>query len=426
MNLGRFFQRLALYRASRNVPLWVLVALAVGFYLLAGIGEAHAQTYVCGAGGGCNPQQAYSECMAQQAAYADPAVRPNLDPSTNRCETTANPATATSGKWQGKTNFDGSTNWSGGSERYWSVGCPVGTEWNDATKTCGDPPPTPEECLARTNLGSMSSTGSSGTTCSDGCTFEPDQVERIGVQIGTGPMIYTAPSWKATGGTCTAGPANEPTPLVNDQACLDAGNGMTMCLRADGMHCASASTGKQICWRPGETGTKTTDDVAQKRVPGTNPATPPTPPEGETFNQGPSTTTTTDKNGTTVTTTTTNFTTTGGTDAGGEDSGVPGDGSGGDGAGEGDDLADCEGCDTSDGSAGHEGDTIWGADETLEFAADEAGLGYGTTCPAVPDIGLLSSAGGLDWAGLCEVLQALGLIILAAAHMHALYILLEA
>lgn len=307
--------------------------------------------------------------------------------------------------------------------------CADGGSWDAATETCGEPALTDEQCLALNAEPGFINSGPRSRTYTqqclkNGCMWEvvADAKTALvnGFSVTSGIFEFT--------GACTAGTsapvAEEETPATS-QTCAPASGGQTFCLQSNGEHCYTASTGKQICWRAGETGTKTTDNVAQKRVAGSTVPTAPTPPEGETFAAGASTTVETTTNNVTITTTTTNFTTAGGTEAGPEDAGEPADGTGAPtGQADGVEL-ECEGCDTSDGSDGHESDSIWGTDETLNFVGDESGLGFGTTCPAPPT---LATLGGiqLDWAGMCQVLTYLGLLILAAAHMHALYILVEA
>jgi hypothetical protein len=104
-----------------------------------------------------------------------------------------------------------------------------------------------------------------------------------------------------------------------------------MCLKNDGQHCASASTGKQICWRPGETGEKASGDTLQVRNAGGSPTPPQTPPPpGASFTQGGSATGSTTSGGVSFTTSITNYGT-GGVSAstgGTPDTGEPDDGSG--------------------------------------------------------------------------------------------------
>lgn len=204
-------------------------------------------------------------------------------------------------------------------------------QWDDATGTCKLAGPTDEECLALNsqegffNVGPISRAWSS-SCLANGCRFEA--VDQVSTSVVNGYAI-TSGIFEWTG-ACSPGTnaplADEATPTTS-QECAPASGGQTFCLKGTGEHCYTASTGKQICWTAGETGTKTTDNVAQVRAGGTTPPAAPVPPEGETFTQGPSTTATTTTGGVTITTTTTNYITNNGTDAGDTDSGEPDDGS---------------------------------------------------------------------------------------------------
>lgn len=211
----------------------------------------------------------------------------------------------------------------------WTSECPAGSTWNDATKTCHNQ----QQCLAKPSLPRGAVQG--GTTlCHENCTFEP-----TGTSLGMGNITY-ADGWKPSGAACTL---NQPPKPNKPQECAPVA-GQTVCLKETGEYCATASTGKQICWQPGETGEKTTENVKQKRDAGPSPIPPNLSlPNGDTLTQSgdPMTTTITKSNSpggptTTITTTTTNYVTTNGTNAGTGNSGEPSDGTGsGDDEGEG-------------------------------------------------------------------------------------------
>lgn len=232
-----------------------------------------------------------------------------------------------SGSYMGECN--------GVSRYYWAAGvdCPVGEVWDPTTKTCAPEGPTDEECQAINaqpgfiGVGDVSRDFES-RCMENGCTYQRvPGPENSNVCAGSVCTYVGTYEWT---GACPSPPPPE-APAAETlldpppQTCVTGTNPL-VCVKRTGEHCFSASTGKQICWRPGETGTKTDANVAQKRVPGTNPPTAPTPPEGETFTQGPSQTTATTTGGTTITTTTTNFITTGGTDAGDSNDGEADDG----------------------------------------------------------------------------------------------------
>ncbi|PJK12475.1 hypothetical protein CO613_11435 [Lysobacteraceae bacterium NML07-0707] len=85
-----------------------------------------------------------------------------------------------------------------------------------------------------------------------------------------------------TGKVCTAPdqwtdqPPDQPKPpeLPPDQEqppneeCVPLPNNQTACVKRNGDVCATASTGRQICWQPGETGRKTDKNVVQDKKPG--------------------------------------------------------------------------------------------------------------------------------------------------------------
>lgn len=72
-----------------------------------------------------------------------------------------------------------------------------------------------------------------------------------------------------------------PAPLTDDQ-CVQQGN-LTQCAKADGRHCAKASTGKEFCWNPNETGTKKSGNEAATKAPQNVEVKPPKDPPA---NQG--------------------------------------------------------------------------------------------------------------------------------------------
>lgn len=201
---------------------------------------------------------------------------------------------------------------------------------------CRDPA---ERCRGKNSIVPDTSTlaGAFGT-CVDGCMIGERESNSAG-QVDVNDTSIHFGKIGFTGETCTGGGLELPD-FDTGQTCTPAqGGNMTVCVKPDGRHCYSASTGRQICWQPGETGTKTDGPVAQTRGPGLTAPTPPAPPPGETFSPGPGNptpATTTTPGGNTINTTTINSTTNQGTNAGSGDGGEPADGSG-SGSGEGDD-----------------------------------------------------------------------------------------
>lgn len=212
----------------------------------------------------------------------------------------------------------------------YDVACPTGTNYDRTTNSCLDPRAVCQSYNDGLNGTIVSRTWTSfcpANKCSlelknSTCTTVAGQSG----QMCTGVLEYS-------GDTC-----GTPTPTAQDskgdpeaprtQECIPV-SGQTVCVKSNGDHCYTASTGRQICWGAGETGTKTDGPVIQRRGPGTNAPSAPTPPEGESLNP-PTTpvTTTTTTTTNTIITTTTNYTTTNGTNGGPTNGGESSDGSG--------------------------------------------------------------------------------------------------
>lgn len=198
---------------------------------------------------------------------------------------------------------------------------------------------------------------------------------------------------------------NKPRP-----ECAAAGSGQTMCIKPNGDHCYSASTGRQICWRPGETGDKGDGGVNQHRNPGPTEQPPPSPPDDTYTKNGDSITTNTTNTTTNITTTTTNYTLNNGTEPPGVDqSGEPGGtgSTGGQDDGEGDKelltqiAANTKGTndflrggnpsdypDTSGGAtSGTVTDTAYG-----DTGFDSSGYGWARSCPGPTTVEVLGNS----------------------------------
>lgn len=128
--------------------------------------------------------------------------------------------------------------------------------------------------------------------------------------------------WEYSGDTCPAPskPREEEQPKTE---CVGAGSGQTYCLAANGNQCHTASTGRTICWAPGETGTKTDGTTTQMSLPGNQP---PGTLEGSTHTSTTNISTTTST--TSSITTINNYTTNNGSPAGPSNSGTGTNGSG--------------------------------------------------------------------------------------------------
>lgn len=308
-------------------------------------------------------------------------------------------------------------------------GCPVGTVWNEPTKTCFDR----DKCLAKPALGFTKVHAASpyDYVCSEGCQFANNGALDIQFPNADGTVDGFTTGWVPSGEACAAGDPS-PSPGTPPQECRPAPAGQTFCIKPNGDHCYSASTGRQICWRPGQTGEKSDGDILQQRAAGDAAGAPPPqtpPPPGDSFEERGSPQEVSETvNGVGIGTVVINYGTTSGTNAGGSaiDQGENADGSSGASGGNsgsgssGDDGGlNCDGCDTSDGSAGHEGDSLWGEDESGTLDADESGFGLGSSCPAPPTV----LGHELDLSAFCTIMGYIGLLVLAAAHVHAAYIM---
>lgn len=270
-------------------------------------------------------------------------------------------------------------------------GCPAGTGWDDASKSCklqcpggfGEDPYNPgtcmdsQKCLAK-NAGLSKDPVVRGFTSS--CTLDQCQISMVSNQAQVSVDGFYTGVFEYTGNACSTPPVE---PLSEDtakeppeQKCKPAGSGQTFCVKPNGEQCYSASTGRQICWDPTQAGEKTDRDVMQKRAPGPNEV-PPTNlqlPSGDTLQKSgdsiTKTTTITNNNSTTtITTTTTNYKTVNGTDAGATQQGEPSDGSGPEpGEGDGTSASGGEDCDSP---------PIVTGDQALNMVANQA---WATRC----------------------------------------------
>ncbi len=317
--------------------------------------------------------------------------------------------------------------------------CPTGKTWNDTLKICFGA----AECLARNaDLGSLANLPRPSLTtsrCVANCEFGMDTTDTSTFSVttaSTGEKVYRG-VMEYTGNPCSVTPTS-PAGTVDEQKsmppqeCIPV-SGQSMCVKADGKFCASASNGKQFCWNSRETGEKVSENQLQKRNVGNTALTPQTqPPEGESLQaQGTPLTSTVTTGGDTVTTTTTNYTTTGGTSAAPDqpDQGEPDDGTGSSGGSgsSGDTQYPAGGTDGTTGS--DPGDTaIWhpaGGDGALGMLNGDGWLPR-TTCPVLPsfDLGPLGVINP-DIPKWCDLVQAIGLLVMFVAGIAAVRILMD-
>lgn len=288
--------------------------------------DARAQVCTDAATSTCTRSQAYASCVA----HMDSNV---YNGQGKRCVTDAT-LDAVSGVYIYERSYNGVSSWNKVSPyHYFRTGCPNGQTWNPTTNQCDTPCGSKPPMLnVRFQL-----TSSFETTCSGGCTYAVD------LQGGTGPSgrvtiggvpFYRAASMSPTGDYCTVG--NQPAD--NDgEACTQQGN-LTQCVKDDGRHCATASTGKEFCWQPGENGIKASgNDAATKSPEGTTPKPPPLPPNnGGEWTQTGQSTVVTDVNGQTQTSNVTGWQSNyGGQGQGASGGGATGEGNSGSGSGSG-------------------------------------------------------------------------------------------
>lgn len=172
--------------------------------------------------------------------------------------------------------------------------------------------------------------------CPQGC-----QYKAVGpsVCIGGGglmPELVCSGHYETTGAACSKNPqpTNNEKNSSEKKAAADRKDGdckpmgtLTMCMKANGQHCVTASTGWQQCWNPGETGEKANGPNLQKKEASANsseaPSTP--PPADNTWRKTGTASTNESVNGGAPTPVTfTNYTTSAGGDTGqrqGEESG---------------------------------------------------------------------------------------------------------
>jgi hypothetical protein len=349
---------------------------------LVGANEARAQsaTPTCPNGAGCSRQQAWASCEAVKAYW-----RVNYSNQSGRDFFANNPChdlnPSTSGTVAVTRLSDGARLSSPSGQSllsYYSYICPANSNWNETTKQCDATCPPGEvmnaltgqcqSCLSRNGAANgfpdIVQSKSFLSKCLNGCTYEAQGDKNACVSVGgIGNQQVCTGVFQFTGGTCGAQQPQPPPPPEPDppkeQECIPNPNGLTVCQKRNGDQCYTGSTtGRQICWTPGETGQKTDGNTQQERTPGQT-----TPPETKSANNGDSLTqngtawtTTTTTNGTTVitiVTTTTNYQTGSGADAGpgndGEDvddDGQPVPGSGNEDDGDGTSESGGQDCDT--------------------------------------------------------------------------------
>lgn len=340
MLLGSAIRR-ALWRSPRAV---LIVAALVGFALMS-IGTARAQVVgTCGSNAQndefniCADQShALSQC---QAAGANTKAQLQLTQNAQcQLQPAANGLRSYYCHVNGYACFRGTQAQAEPTSyftyRTTQTACPAGS----VRMLNGQCSATPEQCQAlnsQPGFGVQTAKPFQQRCLANGCmlSLTPGTGSCSAVAGADGNICHGEYSF--TGETCGAtpppvfipGPDTVEAAAKNDpQACTALGGGShNYCVKRNGDHCMTSAQGRQLCWKPGETGTKTDGPVAQVRNAGQTANAPDLNlPSGDTL-QSTGQSATASSGGTT--TTTTNYTTIFGTNAGPKNQGEKNDGSG--------------------------------------------------------------------------------------------------
>lgn len=346
--IGRMLLGAAIFRSLRSAPKWLLVCVALAGLAFMSIGTARAQ--VVGKCGSSAQNDEYNICADQshalsqcQAAGANTKSQLQL---TQKVQCQVQPAS--NGLRSYYCHVNGYNCFRGAASlpeptayftyRTSQTACPAGTTRNHQTGAC-DPL---VDCAGKPPLVGQSVKGDVGAVCSGGCryTIRIDGMTVLGV--GT-PDERKFGVMDPDGATCTG--ETEMQKYNPDQSvCRTAGStssgALTQCVSPNGQQCVISAKGDRLCWNPGETGQRMTQDgsLGADNKPQGQPTT---PPPAQQNPQNVSNSTTTINNSTTVTSVFTGSGNSGGqsnTGSGGRDA-SPGSGSGsgnGDGNGDGD------------------------------------------------------------------------------------------
>lgn len=177
----------------------------------------------------------------------------------------------------------------GGGPWSWAVTCLNGGTWDSSQNKCKAP------CSQRPAVQNKMVRGSINT-CYDGCEYAPD-AEGFSVRLGNGSgTISGGTSWRPTGQACGSQPPPEPFD-PNRPTCNPVPGNMIECVKPNGQHCITGSTGASNCWSPFETGPRLTADGTLGGDREVAPTTP-TPPTNQTNSTVTTTTNTTINNNT--------------------------------------------------------------------------------------------------------------------------------
>lgn len=435
------------------------------------------------------PMQAHAQCKAKETEVLQ---NPEMRIGAN-CYIAEGSASSERGSWAFNYGREGNIT-QYGYQFFWNEPCPDGGEVSPITGQCGAQcsggaiamtngmcSPKPEECLARNAEPGFANVGETtrnfASHCVGGCQFG---VNGPHTQTTHGSRTMVTGTFEFSGGVCGASPSAPPQPDTDvlpakSQECGPAGASQTFCVKANGDHCATSAAGRQICWKPGETGEKVDGKTLQKRQPGETPTPPRTPPpDGDEWTapkEAIKTTTESKSSGgtttNTITTIITNQETKSGVDAGPKNQGEKGDGSGDDkegedGAEKGQYSADCakpptcsqtdgigcamvrqqwsNKCDAIQGDVNQIGNTNELPTDGLESSlidvwdqgdgyipgptdVDTSGWSGRGACPINLEFSAMGKSFNVNHPQLCEILDALAALIMIVGSWHAGFIL---
>ncbi|WP_426933662.1 hypothetical protein [Xanthomonas arboricola] len=342
--------------------------------IFATCGVARAASFgvpTCPVSGGCDQGAAYAACMSQVADHK--------------------------AKYPTATYYEEACRYSAGQNPFYTPVVDFREPGGGRNTRIGAEEYYGGSCASRPASTSGWSSLGNGASCDNGCAMGP--AASSDTYSAGGKTYFSLAGAKPTGATCTYGDGTGQG--VKDQDCVQSGT-LTMCIRSDGKNCATASTGKQFCWSPGESGVKKADNNNQAATKSPENAAINAPKDApsnggdwQVTGQGTSSET---KGGVTTNSNVTTFDSTYGKDGTGKGDGTgSGGGSGGgngDGEGDGDDG---DGDDPGQGAP--IGDLYTKSDKTVQSVVSN----FATQVRATPFAGGITSFMTVPSGGSCPV-----------------------
>lgn len=263
MKIADYAKRVAIRRVV-YIVIAAIIAVATQF-----IGQAKAQTptdptcHSLTSGTYCTKAQAQQHCdTVDRNAWS---ANMNLSRCVDMPRIVERPSDPEGSISCQRRSSEGSTNWStcmtGGHNYYKAPTCAAPEVYDPTTGACGT------NCAAKPPLQNVlaTRTSTSGAACIQGCFYAPGASSAGGLfqfnlQARSGLQFVheAATTWNPTGASCAQPDENKPYDPSKD-TCVQQGT-LTQCVKPDGKFCVTATTGRRICWAPGETGQKTTQD----------------------------------------------------------------------------------------------------------------------------------------------------------------------